>query len=86
MDSWSGFGYVVFGIFFVLFLPFIVALFGRDPRWKILSLGLCIATLLLTGFDALMIACWLGAWVFAGLAIRARIRAGAERRPDSPAP
>jgi hypothetical protein len=28
MDSWNGFGYVVFGTIFVLFLPFLVALFG----------------------------------------------------------
>jgi hypothetical protein len=85
MDSWDGFGFVVFGTLFVLFLPFIAALFGRDPLWKVLSLGLCIATLLLTGFDVLMILCWLGACVFAGLAIRARIKASAERSPDTPA-
>jgi hypothetical protein len=78
MDNWTGFGYVVFGTLFVLFLPFIAALFGRDARWKVLSLALCIATLLLTGFDVLMVACWLGACVFAGLAIRARIKAKAE--------
>ena len=77
MDSWTGFGYVVFGTLLLLFLPFVVALFGRDARWKVLALGLCIATLLLTGFDVPMIACWLGACVCAGLAIRARIKAKA---------
>ncbi|WP_375413902.1 hypothetical protein [uncultured Bradyrhizobium sp.] len=84
MDRWDGFGYVVFGTLLVLFLPFIAAVFGRGARWKALSLGLCIATLLLTGFDALMVSCWLGACVFAGLAIRERIKARAGRADAPP--
>ena len=75
MDRWSGFGYVVFGTLFVLFLPFVVSLLGRDARLKVLSLGLCIGALLLTGFDSLQFVSWVGACIFAGLAIRARIKA-----------
>jgi hypothetical protein len=77
MDRWDGFGFVVFGMLLVPFLPFLVSLFGREPRWKVLSLALCIATLLVTGFDVLMLLCWAGACVFAGLAIRSRVKAKA---------
>lgn len=75
MDSWTGFGYFVFGVFFILFLPFMVSLFGREARWKLLSLLLCIvciATPMLTASDVPMLLTWGSAWVFAGLAIRAR--------------
>lgn len=79
MDRWSGFGYVVFGTLLVLFLPFIVSQFGRDLRLKVAALALCIGALLLTGFDSLQFVSWVGACAFAGLAIRARIKAKVDR-------
>ena len=50
----------------------------RRPRRppEVPSLGLCIGGLLLTGFDSLQFVSWVGACIFAGLAIRARIKAG----------
>lgn len=78
MDRWNGFGYVVFGMLLVLFLPFIVSLFGRDARLKAAALVLCIGALLLTGFDSLQFASWVAACACACLAIRARIKAKAE--------
>jgi len=59
-------------------LPFLAALFGRDLRLKGLALGLCLVTLFLTGYGLPEILCWLGAWVFAILAIRARFKAKVE--------
>lgn len=79
MDSWSGFGYVVFGKLLVLFLPFIVSLLGRDARLKVAALALCIGALLLTGFDSLQFVSWVGACAFAGLAVRAGIKAKIDR-------
>jgi hypothetical protein len=75
-DNWDGFGYCVLGIGFAMFLPFVVSLFGRDARWQAISLGFCIATplLLLNSHDVLMLLSWLAAWVFAGVAIWARIK------------
>ena len=72
MDRWEGFGYVVFASIVVPSLPFIVSLFGRDLRWKGVALGFGFATLFLVGFEWLMAACWIGAWIAAALAIRAR--------------
>lgn len=74
MDSWTGFGYVVFGTLLVTFLPFILSLFGRDARLKVAALALCLGALLLVGFEVMQAVCWVGACVFAGLAIRARIK------------
>lgn len=79
MDRWSGFGYAVSGTSLVLFLPFIVSLFGRDARLKVATLALCIGAVLLTGFDSLQFVGWVGACAFAGLAIRARIKANVDR-------
>lgn len=71
MARWNGFGHVVFGMGLVLFLPFIVSLFGRDVRLKLASPALCIGALLLTGFGSLQFSAWVAAFAFAGLAIRA---------------
>lgn len=66
-------------IFFLCFLPAIVSLFGRDSRWKGLSLGLCVATMLsVTGSDLLSSAFWLGAWGAAIVAIVTRFRPKAD--------
>ncbi|MEO8320918.1 MAG: hypothetical protein ABJA75_20225 [Bradyrhizobium sp.] len=81
MDNWAGFGYFVVGIVVVLFLLFLVSLFGHEPCWKLLSLGFCIATALLPS-DLLMALFWFGAWICAGLAIRARLKAKAADAAD----
>jgi len=80
MDNWSGFGFVVVGTIAFLFLPFLVSLLGRDARLKVVSLGLCIGAMLLTGFETWQTLSWLLAWVFAGLALRARLKAAAAAR------
>lgn len=74
----DGFAYMVLGLGLVLFLPFIVSLFGRDARLKVAALALCIGALLLSGFDSLQFASWVAACACAGLAIRARIKAKAD--------
>ena len=71
MARWNGVGHVVFGMGLVLFLPFIVSLFGCDVRMKVASTGLCIGALLLTGFGSLQFSAWVAAFAFAGLSIRA---------------
>lgn len=78
MDRWDGFGYVVFGMLLVLFLPFMISLFGRDARLKGAALALCIGALLLTGSDSLQFASWVAACACAGLAIRERLKAKAD--------
>jgi hypothetical protein len=72
-------------IFFLWFLPFIVAPFGRDSRWKGLAMALCLATMLASpGSDILTAVFWLGAWVSAMLAIAAWFRPKVESRSFRP--
>ncbi|HEY2249242.1 MAG TPA: hypothetical protein VGH70_17505 [Bradyrhizobium sp.] len=61
-------------LLFIWYLPFLVALFGRDRRWKGLTLALCLAAMLATNVDVLTTLCWIGAWASAILAILARLR------------
>jgi hypothetical protein len=65
------------GIGFAMFLPFLASLFGRDARWQAISLGLGMVTLfwLLNSHDVLALLSWLGACLFVGAAIWARVRA-----------
>jgi hypothetical protein len=63
----------------VLFLPFIVALFGRGGILKFLAFVLC----LLTGFAWLFLPLllgWLVAWIFAAVTLSGRRREWAEER------
>ncbi|MBR1122488.1 hypothetical protein JQ628_13255 [Bradyrhizobium lablabi] len=74
MDRWDGFGYVVLWMLFVAFVPFLVALFGRDARLKLAALGLCLVALYLTGYGLPETLAWLAAWVAAAFAIFLRFR------------
>ena len=68
-------------MFFVLFLPFLISLLGRDRRWKGLAMAMCLAALLSApSSDFLSALCWFGAWVGTVLAMLARFNLIKEQR------
>ena len=74
MDHWDGLGHVVFWMLSVAFLPFLVALVGRDWRLKLTAFGLCLVALCLTGCGMPETLAWGGASVAAGLAVFLQFR------------